>query len=172
MPIRIILIILFIGLHSSCRHEPDNFAKDKNFYFTITSPSKNTTNLVRFLKENMNNKRVTITYRSGEVWPFYYILDEDEKLPYDSLMPPHYYIHAMKELDGDEILPGEYFVDIQVMPVPDTIPNYELTVFLMDSLGLKATGHIATHYLEASQAADSTLIYDTILKSLIRYSFK
>lgn len=172
MSIRIIITILVIGFLSNCRTESDDFAKDKTFYYTVSSPSKNTANLIHFLNENINNKRVTITNQSGLTSPFYYVLNDDEKLPYDSLMPPHYFIHAMKKKNDNEIPPGDYFVDFKVMLEADTLPNYELTVFLMDSEGLKRTGYITRHYIDPILSADSALLYDTFLKSLIRYSFK
>ena len=150
----------------------DEIATDRMFYYQVSSPTRNTSNLVSFVSENLNNKRVTITHQSGQDWPFYYVLDEREELPYDSLMPPHFYIHLLKKKKDEKILPGEFYVDIKIMPVADTLPNFQLHIYQMDSAGLGLTAVPRIHYLEPTQAQDSVKIYDTMLKSIIRYSFK
>ena len=78
----------------------------------------------------------------------------------------------MKEKKDEKILSGEFYVDIKVMPVADTLLNFQLYIYQMDSAGLGLTAVPRIHYIEPAQAQDSVKIYDTILKSIIRYSFK
>lgn len=162
-----IFILLF-----GCVSDRENIAIDKTFYFSVASPSNSSDELVAYLIENLNNKRVAITNQSGQIWPFYKIIDPNIDLPLDSLMPPHSFVHLLKLKGENEIRDGEYFVDIKVMMLTDTLPNYELKIYKMNPEGLAFSADSGIHFIEDSSAHDRHFLYDIFIKSIIRYSFK
>ncbi|HCM77539.1 MAG TPA: hypothetical protein DIS90_14240 [Cytophagales bacterium] len=168
---KLLVSIIIFGLITGCSSD-DNIAKDRIYYFTITSRSDRSTDLVDYLIKNMHNKRVAITNQSGSEWPFYEVLATTQELSLDSLMPPHYYVHLLKEKKEQEIQIGEFYIEIKVMLLPDTLANYELDIYKMDTLGLIRTAKTGIHFIEKPTITKSDSAYDILLKSIIRYSFK
>lgn len=161
-----VLIFCFL---LGCSFEDDNIAKDKIYHFSVSSQSATASELTAYLIENMDNKRVAITNRSGQAWPYYEIIEEDKKVLIDSLMPPHKVVHRLKAKSGQAIKNGEYYLDIKVMIIPDTLPNYELYIYKMDSMELKLSAQTGVHFIENQPSSE---LYEFFLKSLVRYSFK
>ncbi len=168
MRFKIIASILFF---LSCTYNDNSIARNKVYYYSVSSPS-DAYDLVFFLSKNLNNKRVAITNLSGQKWPFYEELAPDLDLPIDSLMPPHSFVHLLKLKEENRIEIDEYFLDIKVMMLADTLPNYELDIYKMDSEGLVLSAKSGVHYIDNINSSGSELLFDTFLKHIIRYSFK
>lgn len=165
------LIILASTLVCCTRQEKPEIAKNRKFFFTITSPSANDTDLIDYLVSNMENKRIAITNQSGTTWPFYEILPSDYSLPIDSLIPPHHFVHLLERADQTINL-GEYFMEIRVMIETDTIPNYDMIIYQMDKSGLKVSTKTGFQYADYSVQFDSLPSKEILLKSILRHSFK
>ena len=169
---RILIIASLCWSIAGCSGEKDNVAKDKIYYYTVTSPVDSVSDLVHFLRKNLNNKRVAITNGSGLAWPFYKVIEPNEDLPLDSLMPPHHFVHLLREKGDNKIAPQEYYIDIRVMIETGSQPSYELFIYKMTPTGLELTAKTGIHHLNASSFEDKASLYDLFLKSIIRYSFK
>lgn len=129
--------------------------------------------LATYLEANIPKHKYTITYSSGQAWPYYAALDIDETIAADSLMPPHWYLHKMIMKDSSLILKSEdHLVQIKLMPQPDTIPNYQVDIFEMDSSKLMLTGTTGIHFVDSTEFPTRQSLFDYYLKSIIRYSFK
>ncbi len=87
-------------------------------------------------------------------------------------MPPHWFVHRLISYDKEEIKSDEYLVKIYVMPVKDSIPNYSIDIFKMDSTGLTLAGKADVHYIDSTEFTSKATLFDLYLKSVIRYSFK
>ncbi|MEQ8302429.1 MAG: hypothetical protein RIB47_03475 [Cyclobacteriaceae bacterium] len=163
---QILVALIFVA----CNSDNDKIAVDRSFYFTITSPRDQ--DLVNYLGAQMDNQRVAITNQSGTAWPFYETIETQEQLPIDSLMPPHHFVHLLKQKANNDISLGDYYVDVKVMTKSDTLPNYDLTIYRMDSTGLEVSARTGIHYLNPRDTLDTKHLRETLLKSIIRYSFK
>lgn len=151
------------------------YAPDRNFYFEVVAHDEGefSTGLSTYLKSHIPAKKYTITNHSGLTWPFYKELNLDEKIVQDSLMPPHWYLHRMIPFSpGEKIKPNEFLVKIDLLPHPDTLPNYNVTIFKMDSVGLSLSAETGVHYIDSTEFNSRNSLFDIYLRSIIRYSFK
>lgn len=169
---KIISATIFGLVIFGCDATTENIAANKIYYYTVSSPSDSAANLVTFLTESLDNKRVAITNGSGLTWPFYKIIKPNEDLPLDSLMPPHDFVHLLREKGDNQIAPEEYYIDIRVMIETGSQPSYELFIYKMTPAGLELTAKTGIHHLDASSFEGKASLYDLFLKSIIRYSFK
>jgi hypothetical protein len=161
---------MLIACQTNSKHAPD-----RNFYFEIITHdnSELSTELAEFLKEQIPKKKYTITNHSGLSAPFYKELDLDEKISSDSLMPPHWYLHKMTPFENNiEIRRDEFLVKIDLLPQADTLPNYSVKIFRMDSTGLTLSAETGIHYIDSTEFTSKASLLDTYLRSVIRYSFK
>lgn len=168
--LKLILLAMLVACQSK-----GNRAPDRNFYFEVLTTRQDTLtqNLALYIKEQIPKKKYTITNHSGMVWPFYKELELDEEIPKDSLMPPHWFVHKMIPLKkSQKLVPDEFLVRIKVFPQPDTLPNYSVDIFRMDSTGLSLSGQADTHYIDSTEFSSAKSLYEVYLKSVIRYSFK
>lgn len=167
-------MILLVALTTACQSS-EKYAPDRNFYFEIVTYHNDEASikLAEYLREQIPSRKYTITNQSGLVWPFYRALNLDEKISKDSLMPPHWYVHRMIPLKkGEQIDDDGFLVRIHVIPQPDTLPNYYVDIFRRDSTGLSLSGQSGIHYIDSTEFSSESSLYQTYLKSIIRYSFK
>ncbi|GHN00527.1 hypothetical protein WSM22_20160 [Cytophagales bacterium WSM2-2] len=169
-----LLIVAVVLLCAACA--PDKrYAPYRNFYFKVVVRNNN-----EFLKKlgedielEISNHDYTITNNSGLRWPFYKELDKDENILSDSLMPPHWFVHRMIPYKEKQIIgPEEYLVSIELMSKSDTIPNYAVEIFRMDSTGLTLSGLSGVHYIDSTEFSSNEDLSKIFLRSVIRYSFK
>ncbi|MBI1766959.1 MAG: hypothetical protein HYR67_01130 [Bacteroidetes bacterium] len=164
-------VLLFVA---ACVPEK-RYAPDRNFYLEIITHRKDDASLklATYIKEQIPQKKYTITNHSGLTWPFYKELNLDERISKDSLMPPHWFVHRMIPLSTDQaIKPNEFLVRIDLMPQTDTIPNYSVEILRKDSTGLMLSGQSGVHYIDSTEFTSSSSLFEVYLKSIIRYSFK
>lgn len=169
--------LLALGLLAigGCTTKNTSYAPDRNFYFEVLTTGQDTLtqNLALYIKEQIPKRKYTITNHSGTEWPFYKPLQLDEEIPSDSLMPPHWFVHKMMPLKrGKKLVPDEFLVRINVFPQPDTLPNYSVDIFRMDSTGLSLSGQSNIHFIDSTEFSSAKSLYEVYLKSVIRYSFK
>jgi hypothetical protein len=151
------------------------YAPDRNFYFEISTLEKSmlSAKLEEYLREQLPKKKYTITNESGLTWPFYKELNLEDDILQDSLMPPHWYLHKMIPLvDTKEIKRDEFLVKIDLLPRADTLPNYSLKIFRMDSAGLKLSAETGIHYIDSTEFNSQSSLVDAFLRNIIRFSFK
>lgn len=164
-----LLLAIFICLGCAQNHN----ASERNFYFEIHNHDRSSNQLADYLANHISYNKYTITNRSGLQWPFYLELKPNENIPKDSLMPPHWFLHKMipKKLD-QKLKIDEYLVRIDLSPKLDTLPNYSVEIFRMDSTGLVLSARTGVHYLDSTEFATRETLNELYLKSIIRYSFK
>ncbi len=168
-------ILLVPGILAACTPGADNHAPDRNFYFEVVTHKHDdfSIHLSDYIKNHIPQNKYTITNQSGLQWPFYKELKPDEDIPRDSLMPPHWFIHRMIPKNPDQPMKiDEYLVHIDLVPQPDTIPNYSVEIFKMDSTGLALSASTGIHYIDSTEFSSPETLADFYLKSIIRYSFK
>jgi hypothetical protein len=164
----IILSVLFCAACSSNQKIPE-----RNFYFEIQSHDPSSNQLADYLRNHISYNRYTITNQSGLEWPFYKELKPDEDIPKDSLMPPHWFLHKMIPKKSKQQLEiNEYLVRIDLLPKSDTLPNYSVEIFRMDSAGLVLSARSGIHYIDSTEFSPPQGLNELYLKSIIRYSFK
>ena len=181
LPTGAVLLIFFgvlsvSGILAACSSSPAHNAPDRNFYFEIINhPHPGDTFAIQlsgYLARNISKHKYTITGQSGTHWPFYKELSPRGNIPADSLMPPHWFVHRMIPMMRNQRLEiDEYLVRIDLVPQRDTLPNYSVQVFKMDTAGLVLTGSSGIHYVGPSDFPPDVLP-EYFLKSIIRYSFK
>jgi hypothetical protein len=163
-------ILLIILICTAC--SPSHNAPERNFYFEIHH-DRSSEPLASYLENHIAYNKYTITNHSGLEWPFYKELKPDEAIRKDSLMPPHWFLHKMiPKNSAQEIKVNEYLVRIDLLPKPDTLPNYSVEIFRMDSTGLVLSARTGIHYLDSTEFSSKEGLNDLYLKSIIRYSFK
>jgi hypothetical protein len=148
---------------------------ERNFYFEIKTYQQNdfSTSLASYLMSNIPQKKYVITNRSGLEWPYYAGLELDETILLDSLMPPHWNVHKMILKDFNSVLKtDDHLVRIDLMPQLDTIPNYRVEIYEMDSTGLTFSASSGIHFIDSTEFSPNLSLSDYCLKSIIRYSFK
>jgi hypothetical protein len=166
------LIVFF--LVAACQSDK-RYAPDRSFYFEIINHGKDdaSVTLASSIEEQIPQRKYTITNHSGLTWPFYKELELDERISKDSLMPPHWFVHRMIPFKKNQLIkPNEFLVRIEVLPKHDTLPNYSVEIFRMDSTGLSLSGQSGIHYIDSTEFASSHQLFEIYLKSIIRYSFK
>jgi len=67
---------------------------------------------------------------------------------------------------------NEYIVRIDLLPQPDTLPNYSLEIFRMDTTGLILSARTGIHFIDSTESKGHETLNELYLKSIIRYSFK
>jgi hypothetical protein len=177
------LFILSIAL-LSCS-ENSGRTPERNYYIEIRTLQGDNYNkaIAEFLRESIPQKKYTITNGSSQAWPYYFELELDENISKDSLMSPHWYIHRMILKDSSLVLTkDDYLVRIDLMPDPDTIPNYLVQIYEIDSSGYKLSATSGIHFVDTAEfyshipktvhIPSHDQLYDHYLKSIIRYSFK
>jgi hypothetical protein len=148
---------------------------ERNFYFEIGAYQKNkfSSELAALLKNKIPQQKYAITNRSGMVWPYYQAMELNETISTDSLMPPHWYVHKMIFKDSNSIIEKEdHLVRIDLMPHLDTIPNYRVEIYEMDSIGLTFSASSGIHFVDSTKLPSGLSFNEYCLKSIIRYSFK
>ena len=167
--------IFVVGIILTACSAKREYAPDRNFYVEVITHQTNDASLklATYIKKQIPQKKYTITNQSGMIWPFYKELELHERIPIDSLMPPHWFVHRMISFEQDrEIKQDEFLVRIDVMPQGDTLPNYNVRIFRKDSTGLELSGQSGIHYLDSAEFASPNNLFEVYLKSIIRYSFK
>ena len=171
-----VLRVLFIsGILCRCSFAPNHNAPEKNFFFEIVIHNHDnySIQLSDYIKNHIAQNKYTITNQSGLQWPFYKELKPDEDIPRDSLMPPHWFVHRMIPKKPNQPLEiDDYLVQINLVPQPDTIPNYSVEIFRMDSAGLVLSASTGIHYVDSTEFSTPETLSDVYLKSILRYSFK
>jgi len=179
--VQLTLALIFLSCSETSRRAPE-----RDYYVEIVSSQTDTfsKDLTEYLATRIPQKKYTFTNGSGTSWPYYAAFELNEDVPIDSLMPPHWYVHKMTIRDcGTTLNRDDHLVRIDVMPDPDTIPNYRVEIYEMDSVGLTLSGSSGIHFIDTvaffSQShhnppefSSRQLLYDHFLKSIIRYSFK
>jgi len=169
--IKTLLIVLFLNFCCACTS--NHSTPERNFYYEIQSHDSASNQLSEYLTKHISTHKYTITNQSGLEWPFYKELQEDEDIPRDSLMPPHWFLHKMIPKKSNQLLKiNEYIVRIDLSPKPDTLPNYSVEIFRMDSTGLVLSARTGIHYFDSSEFTTREALNVLYLKSIIRYSFK
>lgn len=171
-PLRLLFLMIFI---IGCRAKPEHIAPDRNFYFEVKSNSSSpAANQCRqYLLKNIPLYKYSITNSSGQTWPFYETFDLDEEVPQDSLMPPHWFIHKMIPFDDRvEMKEDEFLVRIEIFVLPDTVPNYGVSVYRKEGNDLTLSGSSGTHFIEPSEYKSEAEFPELFLKHTVRYSFK
>jgi len=164
-----VLLVILICISCSQSHN----APERNFYFEIHSHHPSANQLVGYLENRIAYNKYTITHRSGLDWPFYKELKPNEDITKDSLMPPHWFLHKMiPKKSNQELKIDEYLVRIDLLPKPDTLPNYSVEIFRMDSTGLVLSASTGVHYIDAAEFTTRQELNELYLKSIVRYSFK
>lgn len=126
-----------------------------------------------FLKSEIPKKKYTVTNQSGISWPYYAAIELDETISIDSLMPPHWFLHKMIVRENNFTLKKEdHLVRIQLMPQLDTVLNYQVDIYEMDSTALTLSATTGIHFVDSAAFLDQRSLLDHYLKSIIRYSFK
>ena len=169
---RLAVILFFLG--GACTSN-DKYAPNRNFYFEVITHRTDavSTKLADYVSNQIPLKNYTITNRSGMKWPFYKELNPFERILKDSLMPPHWFVHRMLPYKKDALIKlDEYLVRIDILPQPDTLPNYNVRIFKKDSTGLTLSGQSGIHYIDSSEFSSPSSLLEVYLKSIIRYSFK
>lgn len=159
----------------ACTRSSDKTAPERNFYFEVIANQKNDSlrRLAAFITHQITGKKYTITNHSGREWPFYRTLQTDEEISRDSLMPPHWFVHHMVPLDARQtIRMDEFVVRIFLLPKPDTLPNYAVEIYRMDSTGLTLSGETGIHFIDSTEFSPPETLREHYLKSILRYSFK
>lgn len=170
---KFMMLIITAGM-LSCSDKSQR-TSERNFYFEIRTYQNNefSNGLATFLKNRIPQKKYAITNRSALVWPYYAPLELDETISIDSLMPPHWYLHKMIFKDLNSVLKmDDHLVRIDIMPHPDTITNYRVEIYEMDSFGLTFSASSGIHFIDSTEFSSTLSLSDYCLKSIIRYSFK
>jgi hypothetical protein len=146
-----------------------------NYYVEIKTNQDDSVNneLAAFLAANIPKYKYTFTYRSGQAWPYYAVLELDETISADSLMPPHWYLHKMMIREESTILKNrDHLVRIELMPKSDTILNYRVDIYQMDATALTFSATTGVHFVDSARLPANLSLPEYYLKSIIRYSFK
>lgn len=126
-----------------------------------------------YLETNIPAFNYSFTNSSAQHWPYYRAFELGEKIPIDSLMPPHTFIHKMvpseKHHQPEE---DEFLVQIEIFAEPDTLPNYSVTILSRKNNEFQLSAPTGLHYIHPSEYQTSEQLADILLKSIIRYSFK
>ena len=165
-----IVMAVMLSCSQNSQHTPE-----RNFYFEMRTYQNNkfSNELAAFLKNNIPQQKYAITNRSGLAWPYYATLDLNETIALDSLMPPHWYVHKMVLKNLNTALKvDDHMVWIDIMPHPDTIPNYRVEIYEMDSTGLTFSASSGIHFIDSTKFSSTSTLSDYYLESIIRYSFK
>ncbi len=169
----LMILIITAGGFSCSDHTKE--VPERKFYFETRTFKNNEfcKDLAVFLNTRIPQQKYAITNRSGVSWPYYEILELDETISRDSLMTPHWYLHKMIFKDSNSTLKrDDHLVRIDVMPYSDTIPNYRVEVYEMDSIGLTLSANSGIHFIDTTKFSSRPLWYEYYLQSIIRYSFK
>ncbi len=170
-----IVVIMMLAVLSCSKHAPPTTpTPERNYFVEIKTNQNNEFNnkLVAFLKDKIPQKKYAITNSSGVAWPFYASLNADETIAVDSLMPPHWFIHKMILKEPNSVLQGDdHLVKIELMVKPDTLLNYRVEVYEMNSTQLSLTATSGIHFMDSTKFSSAGLL-DHYLKSILRYSFK
>ncbi len=152
-----------------------NVAPDHNYYVEISTLQNDNYNnaLVTYLIDKIPNHKYTITNQSGLHWPYYKELELNEEILLDSLMPPHEFVHKMQMREtGTGLQNGDHVVRIELMPKQDTIPNYRVNIYTMDSTALVFSASSEIHFVDTTRFPSFRELSEYYLKSIVRYSFK
>lgn len=169
-----LMVTMCIAIFENCSPKK-KIAPDRNFYFEVTTHDNTELSvaLATYLKSHIAEKKYTITHHSGMTWPFYKELGLNEEIVQDSLMPPHWFVHRMiPATHQQEINRDEFLVKIDLQPKRDTLPNYSVTIFKMDSVGLSLSAETGIHYIDSTEFSSKNSLFETYLRSIVRYSFK
>ncbi|MEO5603758.1 MAG: hypothetical protein ABIR06_22760 [Cyclobacteriaceae bacterium] len=169
-----ILIIFFI-LISGCYSKPGNIAPEKNFRFIVKSNSSSETaeRNKLYLEKNIPACKYAISNSSGRHWPYYQAFELEKAMHKDSLMPPHSFVHKMIPFDKvQEIKDDEFFVYIEIFVLPDTLPNYSVSVFRKEKNEIQLSASTGIHFIQPSEFKSQEELSDLFLKNILRYSFK
>ena len=169
------IVLFLIPLFVACSQSKKKNAPDINYYFEVRCGSEKPKckELKQFLDENIPRHKYTITNQSGYSWPYYQAYELDVPVPLDSLMPPHHHIHKMVPKGSIENMKeGEYLVQIDIYTTSDSIPDFNVNVFLMGNTGLTLSGTSGLHIADTLRVTKSLSLNEVLLKSIVRYSFK
>ncbi|MDH5608550.1 MAG: hypothetical protein OEY56_03645 [Cyclobacteriaceae bacterium] len=160
---------------NSCTKDTTVYAEDQNYYFLfidLENTAGSQSDLMA-ITSMLPVKKYIITNESGLDWPFFASYDLDEKVPADSIMAPHLYIHRFIPWPGEENtaigdvkLTISYHYDAKQQPVLGIVKHEK------DSTGWGHQVDTGTHIVEdkyySTEGEKQLRAYQTI----VRYSFK
>ena len=115
----LLVVIAFYGFRATA---DVRFATGTVYYFRITDleQSERSSRMVNDLNAHIPGFKYTITNESGlQGWPFYRKFQLDEKLPVDSIMPPHVIFHIFKPYEEGADVDGSYLIEARLLPVAE-----------------------------------------------------
>ena len=150
------------------------YATTRRFYFQVNcpNPGPHCEEAKRLLDLEIPKYKYTFTYGSSRTWPYYKAFEPDDQVPLDSLLPPHTQVHQLISDEHKPLFGGaDYRVIIDLYTKSDTIPDYIVNVYRLDTHPPELTGTSALQV--AYQRPGMTLSTpEILLKSVIRFSFK
>ncbi len=152
----------------------DVYAPTEIFYFEVqcAQPGPNCEEVKRLLETSLPKYKYTFSPGSSQKWPYYRAFDLEENVPYDSLVPPHRQLHQLIPRNDRPLFGGgEYAVVIELFSVSDSLPDYQLNIFNLESSEptlVASTGREKVHQPTGYTLSNAEII----LHSVIRYSFK
>lgn len=168
-------LLLFIVLAILSCSKSGSGIGERNYYFEISTQPNDKLNMAvaAFLKREIPRKKYTITKQSGLSWPYYAAIELDETISIDSLMPPHWFFHKMISRENNSTLKKQdHLVKIQLMQQLDTVLNYQVDIYEMDSTALTLSATTGIHFVDSTEFPSRQLLFDYYLKAIIRDSFK
>ena len=168
---------LILAILVGCGGQPsskDIYAPTEIYYFEVRcgQPGPNCEQVKQLLETSLPKYKYTFTPGSSQKWPYYRAFGLDENVPFDSLVPPHLKLHQLVPRNDSPLFGGsEYVVMIELFSLSDSLPDYQVTIFHLESSEQKlvaTTGREEVHQL----AGDALSTPEIILRSVIRYSFK
>ncbi len=167
----ILAILLGCGGQSS---SGDIYASTEIFYFEVRcgQPGPNCEEVKRLLETSLPKYKYTFSPGSSQKWPYYRAFGLEENVLYDSLVPPHRKLHQLVPREDRPLVGGgEYEVMIELFSLSDSLPDYQLNIFNIESS--KPTLVASSGREKVHQPGGYTLSTpEIILHSVIRYSFK
>lgn len=151
-----------------------NYATTWKFYFQVAcpNPGPNCQEAKKLLEREIPRFKYTFTYGSSRTWPYFKAFDLDEKVPLDSLLPPHSQLHQLIPLEDKPLFGGaDYLVVANLYTLSDSIPDYVVNVYRIDTSPPELSGTSGRQ--EVQQRPGMNLSdAEIILRSVIRFSFK
>lgn len=172
---RQLIYVFSIFIAVGCASKPEEYASERNFYFTVETESTSNSVLAvkRYLENVIPKHKYSITNSSGSNWPYYQAFELDERVPSNTIVPPHTFVHRMVPFKEElKIEEDEFLVQVVIFEKPDTIPNYSVTIFRRKENEFKLSASSGLHFIQPSEYETQNQLAEAILKNCLRYSFK
>lgn len=168
---------LILAILLGCGGQPrsgNGFASTKIFYFEVhcINNGPNCQEVKKLLEAEIPRYKYTFSPGSSRTWPYYKAFALEEDVPPDSLIAPHTQLHQLIPIEDRPLFGGgEYLVVIDLFSVSDTIPDYVVNVFRLNSSPPVLSGSSSLESVQ-NRPGQTLSVPEIILKSVIRYSFK